>query len=162
MESSIPGSVGHLLSWLEANLWALRQCSAKDIIPFCQVRARLTNLAEEASAREEKIITRNGESYVALIDAHRLDYYHQLKREHTHLYKCPVTRIRENPVIDFGAEFLRAQRRCMGLCGCSLHRVTKLLTAWNRTANLFPSPRGFPYTREAVIPPSLVALPGAR
>lgn len=59
--------------------------SAKDIIPFSQVRARLTNLAEEASAGEEKIITRNGESYVALIDARRLDYYHQLEREHIHL-----------------------------------------------------------------------------
>jgi len=33
----------------------------------------------------EKIITKNGESYVALIDANRLDYYHRLERERIHL-----------------------------------------------------------------------------
>ena len=33
----------------------------------------------------EKIITKNGESYVALIDADRLDYYHRLERERIHL-----------------------------------------------------------------------------
>jgi len=27
----------------------------------------------------------NGESYVALIDARRLDHYHRLEREHIHL-----------------------------------------------------------------------------
>ena len=36
-------------------------------------------------AGAEKIITKNGESYVALIDAGRLDYYHQLERERIHL-----------------------------------------------------------------------------
>ena len=51
-----------------------------DIVPFSQVRARLTELAEEAANGREKIITRNGESYVALVDAGRLDYYHQLER----------------------------------------------------------------------------------
>jgi hypothetical protein len=30
-------------------------------------------------------ITRNGESYVAVIDARRLDHYHRLEREHIHL-----------------------------------------------------------------------------
>jgi hypothetical protein len=33
----------------------------------------------------EKIITKNGESYVALIDAQRLDHYHRLERERIHL-----------------------------------------------------------------------------
>lgn len=56
-----------------------------DIVPLNQVRARLTNLAEEVRAGKEKIITRNGESYVALIDARRLDHYHRLEREHIHL-----------------------------------------------------------------------------
>ena len=59
--------------------------SAKDIVPLGQVRARLTELAEEVHAGSEKIITRNGESYVALIDAARLDHYHRLEREHIHL-----------------------------------------------------------------------------
>ena len=59
--------------------------SSKDIVPLNQVRARLTELADEVRAGSEKIITRNGESYVALIDARRLDHYHRLEREHIHL-----------------------------------------------------------------------------
>ena len=58
---------------------------SKDIVPINQVRARFTELSEEVKAGDEKIITRNGEGYVALIDARRLDYYHQLEREHIHL-----------------------------------------------------------------------------
>jgi antitoxin (DNA-binding transcriptional repressor) of toxin-antitoxin stability system len=49
------------------------------------VRARFTELAEEVRAGAEKIITRNGESYVALVDARRLDHYHRLEREHIHI-----------------------------------------------------------------------------
>jgi len=59
--------------------------TSKDIIPLNQVRSRLTELAEEVRSGHEKIITRNGESYIALIDARRLDYYHRLEREHIHL-----------------------------------------------------------------------------
>ena len=36
-------------------------------------------------AGAEKIITRNGESYVALIDSDRLDDYHELERERVQL-----------------------------------------------------------------------------
>jgi antitoxin (DNA-binding transcriptional repressor) of toxin-antitoxin stability system len=36
-------------------------------------------------AGAEKIITKNGESYVALIDSDRLDYYHRLEHERIHL-----------------------------------------------------------------------------
>ena len=56
-----------------------------DIVPLNQVRARLTQLAEEVRAGAEKIITRNGESYVALVDARRLDHYHRLERQHIHI-----------------------------------------------------------------------------
>lgn len=56
-----------------------------DIVPLNPVRARLTELAEEVRAGAEKIITRNGGSYVALVDARRLDHYHRLEREHIHL-----------------------------------------------------------------------------
>lgn len=59
--------------------------SASDVVPFSQARANLSELAEEVKAGAEKIITKNGESYVALIDASRLDYYHQLERERIHL-----------------------------------------------------------------------------
>ncbi|MDQ7761617.1 type II toxin-antitoxin system Phd/YefM family antitoxin [Xanthomonas sacchari] len=48
-------------------------------------RANLSELADQAKAGAEKIITKNGESYVALIDADRLDYYHRLERERIHL-----------------------------------------------------------------------------
>ncbi|MEQ1881637.1 MAG: prevent-host-death protein [Burkholderiales bacterium] len=45
--------------------------STKDVIPLSQAGA-------------EKIITKNGESYVALFDAQRLDHYHRLERERIH------------------------------------------------------------------------------
>lgn len=58
---------------------------ASDVVPFTQARANLSELAEQAKAGAEKIITKNGESYVALIDTDRLDYYHRLERERIHL-----------------------------------------------------------------------------
>ncbi len=59
--------------------------SANDIVPLSQARAKLSELADAVKGGAEKIITKNGESYVALIDANRLDYYHRLERERTHL-----------------------------------------------------------------------------
>ena len=58
---------------------------ASDVIPFSQARAKLSDLADQVKAGAEKIITKNGESYVALIDAQRLDHYHRLERAHIHL-----------------------------------------------------------------------------
>ena len=55
--------------------------TSQDIVPFNKARANLTALADEVRAGHEKIITRNGESYVALVDTRKLDYYHQLERE---------------------------------------------------------------------------------
>lgn len=59
--------------------------SACDVVAFSQARANFSDLAEQVKAGAEKIITRNGASYVALIDSDRLDYYHSLEREHIHL-----------------------------------------------------------------------------
>ena len=59
--------------------------SARDVVPFTQARANLSELAEQVKAGAEKLITKNGEAYVALIDADRLDYYHRLERERIHL-----------------------------------------------------------------------------
>lgn len=59
--------------------------SASDVIPLSYARANFSELAEEVKGGAEKIITKNGESYIALIDAQRLDYYHQLERERIHL-----------------------------------------------------------------------------
>lgn len=59
--------------------------SVRDVISLSQARANLSELADQAKAGAEKIVTKNGESYVAIIDAERLDYYHQLERERIHL-----------------------------------------------------------------------------
>ena len=59
--------------------------SAGDVVPFTQARTTLSDLAEQVKAGAEKITTKNGESYVAPIDAERLDYYHRLERERIHL-----------------------------------------------------------------------------
>ena len=45
----------------------------------------MSELADEVKQGSEKVITKNGESYVALIDADRLDYYHRLEHERIHL-----------------------------------------------------------------------------
>jgi antitoxin (DNA-binding transcriptional repressor) of toxin-antitoxin stability system len=59
--------------------------NVKDVIPLTQARGNLSALADEAKAGAEKLITRNGEGYVALIAAERLEYYHSLERERIHL-----------------------------------------------------------------------------
>jgi prevent-host-death family protein len=59
--------------------------SVRDIIPLTQARAHLSELADEARGGADKIITKNGESYVALISADKLAYYHQLERAQLHL-----------------------------------------------------------------------------
>jgi len=59
--------------------------STKDVVPLSQARARLSELADEVKSGAEKVITKNGESYVALIDADRLDHYHRIERERIHI-----------------------------------------------------------------------------
>lgn len=59
---------------------------ASDVVPISEARARLTELAEDVvGTGSEKVLTKNGASYVALIDARRLDYYHALEAEHANL-----------------------------------------------------------------------------
>src|SRR3972149_6614597 len=64
----------------------------KDIIPISRARARLTELAEDVSkTRREKVFTKNGESYVAMITAEQLDDYRRLKEaEHLSMLKALV------------------------------------------------------------------------
>ncbi len=60
--------------------------SSKDIISLTRARAKLTELCAQVQREHgEKILTKNGESCAALIDAERLDYYHRLEREHVHI-----------------------------------------------------------------------------
>ena len=55
--------------------------SKNDSVSLAQVCARFSELVQEVKAGAEKIITKDGEPYVALIDAERLDHYHRLARE---------------------------------------------------------------------------------
>ena len=58
----------------------------EDSISLSYASAHLTDLCEEIHAKGgEKLITKSGGQFVALIDADRLDYYHQLEREHIHI-----------------------------------------------------------------------------
>lgn len=59
---------------------------ASDVVPISEARARLTELAEDVVGQgTEKLLTKNGASYVALVDARKLDYYHALEAEHAGL-----------------------------------------------------------------------------
>lgn len=59
--------------------------SISDIVAFSRARTHLSDLVLEVENGAEKIITKNGEPVVAMIDAKRLDHYHQLERAHIHL-----------------------------------------------------------------------------
>jgi len=57
-----------------------------DVVPISEARARLTELAQEVvEGGAEKVLTKNGASYVAIVDAKKLDYYHALEEEHASL-----------------------------------------------------------------------------
>lgn len=58
---------------------------AQDVVPISEARARLTELSDEVVNGAEKLLTKNGAAYVAIIDARKLDYYHALEAEHAHL-----------------------------------------------------------------------------
>lgn len=59
--------------------------TTQDVVPISEARARLTELAEDVASGAEKLLTKNGAAYVALVDAKKLDYYHQLEEEHASL-----------------------------------------------------------------------------
>ena len=54
---------------------------SRDIVPLSAARSRFSELVDEAHAGDDKIITKNGEAYVAVIDIAKLDYYRQAVRE---------------------------------------------------------------------------------
>ena len=59
---------------------------ASDVVPISEERARLTELAEEVvRGGAVKVLTKTGVSYVAIVDAKKLDYYHALEVEHASL-----------------------------------------------------------------------------
>ena len=56
----------------------------KDVVSLSQARATLSELSDQAAEGAEKVITKNGEGYAALIGADRLDHYHHLEQDHIH------------------------------------------------------------------------------
>jgi PHD/YefM family antitoxin component YafN of YafNO toxin-antitoxin module len=76
-----------LLYWIDMAL-----ISTKDIVPISQARIRLTELADDVSkSGHEKVFTKNGESYVALITAEQLDDYRRFKEaEHLSMLRALV------------------------------------------------------------------------
>ncbi|NVH75741.1 type II toxin-antitoxin system prevent-host-death family antitoxin [Paraburkholderia sp. JPY432] len=58
---------------------------AQDELPLSEAHSRLTELAEEVVTGTEKVLTKNGLPYVAIIDVRKLDYYHALEAEHVRL-----------------------------------------------------------------------------
>lgn len=59
--------------------------SVNDVISLSQARVNLSELVEQVKAGTEKIVSKNGERYVTIVDARRLEYYHQPERERIHL-----------------------------------------------------------------------------
>ena len=59
--------------------------TAQDVVPISEARARLTELSDEVVAGAEKLLTKNGTAYVAIVDARKLDYSHTLEAEHANL-----------------------------------------------------------------------------
>jgi PHD/YefM family antitoxin component YafN of YafNO toxin-antitoxin module len=66
--------------------------TTKNIVPISRARARLTELADDVSkSGQEKLFTKNGEGYVALITAAQLDDYRRFKEaEHLSMLKALV------------------------------------------------------------------------
>ncbi|MES2184202.1 MAG: type II toxin-antitoxin system Phd/YefM family antitoxin [Pseudomonadota bacterium] len=85
--------------------------AAADVIPLTQARANLSELADQVKGGAEKIITKNGQSYVALIDSDRLDYYHRLERERVHLLLLEEV---ESGLADVAAGRTRGAREALG------------------------------------------------
>jgi prevent-host-death family protein len=53
----------------------------EDLVSITDAQLRLSELADEVVAGAEKVLTKNGLPYVAMIDARKLDYLHALEAE---------------------------------------------------------------------------------
>lgn len=100
--------------------------SVRDIIPFSAARTHLSDLVLEVQNGAEKIITKNGEPVVAVIDAKRLDYYHRLERARIHLLLLDDA--------DKGLEDVKAGRTVEAVEGIAALKL-KRKTASGRLAN---------------------------
>ena len=74
--------------------------SAQDVVPISEARARLTELSAEVVGGAEKLLTKNGAAYVAIVDAKKLDYYHALEDEHASLVLLTDAEIGLREILD--------------------------------------------------------------
>lgn len=51
------------------------------MVPISEAGSRLTELAEDVVAGSEKILTKDGAAYLAIVDARKLNYYYALEAE---------------------------------------------------------------------------------
>ena len=71
------------MDWNKGNTMSLRSIA---VVTISEARARLNELAEDVVVHgTEKLLTKNGARYVALVDVRKLDYYHALEAEHAGL-----------------------------------------------------------------------------
>lgn len=55
---------------------------ASEVVTLSEARTRLNELADDVVTHGgEKLLTKNGSSFVALVDARKLNYYHALEAE---------------------------------------------------------------------------------
>jgi antitoxin (DNA-binding transcriptional repressor) of toxin-antitoxin stability system len=54
----------------------------EDLVSIADAQLRLSELANDVVAGAEKILTKDGQPYVAMIDMRKLDYLHALEAEH--------------------------------------------------------------------------------
>lgn len=54
----------------------------QEMLPLSEASSRLTELADDVVAGVEKVLTKDGEPFVAIIDARKLAYYRALEAEH--------------------------------------------------------------------------------
>jgi prevent-host-death family protein len=54
----------------------------EDLLPLTDAQSHLSELADDVVAGAEKVLTKNGQPYVAMIDARKLEYLHALEAEH--------------------------------------------------------------------------------
>ncbi|WP_027210541.1 MULTISPECIES: type II toxin-antitoxin system Phd/YefM family antitoxin [Burkholderiaceae] len=54
----------------------------QEVLPLSDASSQFAKLADDVVAGSEKVLTKNGEPFVALIDTRKLAYYRALEAEH--------------------------------------------------------------------------------
>ena len=98
------------------------QIFSTDVVPITSARARLTELAAEVVASgQPKVLTRNGESYVAVVSVADLDEFHRLRaadpRRNLHDLSRAAREVAAGAAISATAFRAHAATLVMGIAG---------------------------------------------